>query len=217
MATQKIRNAANDGWVSLGGAGSVSLSVVIPSLHGNDVARESYAGGTWGAAFVATGASYCDWVDNVTPANGTGGGLIFRNVPVPKDATITAAQLSVQSMDINNDDMTMNIWGELSPNCDTYATTATMAGRSKTTATTFWNDTSTGVHVDTVADVTDIVQEIVEQASWAAGNRLGFIAEPSGTGNNGMRFETMRSISVLAGAETSQLPRLEIDFTVAAA
>ena len=60
MATQKIRNAANDGWTTLGGGGGLSPvtnDVVIGSRIGADCARENYASGSYGTAFVASAPS----------------------------------------------------------------------------------------------------------------------------------------------------------------
>jgi len=108
-------------------------------------------------------------------------GCRWAGIPVPKGATITEAWVQFSADDINNDyhipDVSLIIEGELSPNPATFSSTANnISSRPKTTAQVVWDipqwmTTHAMGPEERTPDISSIIQEIVNQDSWA-GNAI---------------------------------------------
>ncbi|MBE0682132.1 MAG: right-handed parallel beta-helix repeat-containing protein [Anaerolineales bacterium] len=113
-------------------------------------------------------------------------GIRFVNLNVPKGATITNAYLQFKVDETTTSAVSLSIQGEASSNASAFVGTArNISSRTRTTNTINWSPPSwstlgamgTGQQTPNLAPV---VQEIVNQSGWAAGNSLVMII--SGTG-----------------------------------
>ena len=105
-------------------------------------------------------------------------GMRFLNVTVPKDAVITQAFLTFTAIyDDRPEASLMNIYGEDADNAVTFSTGPNFAGRVKTTAYTVWDaeEAWTAELTYDSPDLKDIVQEIVNRASWVSNNAMVFL------------------------------------------
>jgi len=107
---------------------------------------------------------------------------IFRraNVQIPQGVTISAATLLLTSAASQSAGQTQTIWGEDALNSAALAATSNnTSARTRTTASAIWvvPAWSTGEQgADTTSpDLSAIIQEIVDQASWVPGNALSLI------------------------------------------
>jgi hypothetical protein len=111
----------------------------------------------------------------------------FLNVTIPQGATITAASIDLKSNNAYTGASNIIIYGILEADTATFSTAADADGRSLTTAHTHWamgnwaNATWYGATNDP-QEIKDVIQEIVNQGSWASGNDLAIksVSVPTG-------------------------------------
>ncbi len=109
-------------------------------------------------------------------------GLRFEDITIPQGATITSAWLEFTA---NQDDIAatdLTIHGELAEDSAQFAPDdSSLSTRATTTASVAWTpgDWSQGVTYNS-EPVTNVLQEIVDQANWCGGNSLSMLI--SGTG-----------------------------------
>jgi type IV pilus assembly protein PilY1 len=132
----------------------------------------------------AVGLSYTDVYIGVSGTTSITDGLRFQNINIPYGATITSAYIQFKAYGAlnNNGAASFTIAGEASDNAATYTTAnSNISGRSYTTATAAWSpaDWTDGTAYNT-ADLTAIVQEIVNRGGWLQGNAMAF--KITGTG-----------------------------------
>jgi type IV pilus assembly protein PilY1 len=107
-----------------------------------------------------------------------GGGMRFTVVTIPKNATIDNAKLTFIARSSDNGSICKTeISGEKIANALTFGTSAdfdTRRNNSRTTAVVQWDSIGAWVAGSTYdsPDITSIIQEIVNQATWASGNAL---------------------------------------------
>lgn len=115
-------------------------------------------------------------------------GFRWLNVTVPQGATITSATVDLYSAQTTAGTTAKSIWyGVKEVNTATFNTsTSYPEGKTRTTASVAkdftasnWSSTL-GYGVDPVT-VTTLVQEIVNQASWASGNAMGIVCHDNGS------------------------------------
>ena len=119
-------------------------------------------------------------------------GLRWTTIALDGTETIDLATVEVTITDATTDEPQHQIRGELSPNPGTFTTGANdIDGRNRTTATVQWNSTdlfASGTDVayewgatagdpTNGADLSAIVQELIDQGSWASGNAMVMIYE----------------------------------------
>lgn len=142
-------------------------------------------------------------------------GWRWLSVTVPQGATINSATLDLFSSATGMGTTALAIfYGELSANAVTFANTTAgkPEGRTRTTANVTksltvatWN-ASSGFGKELV-DVTTLVQEIVNQGTWASGNALVLTGHNNGSAaSNNIGFSTFDSAAA-RGA------KLNIDYT----
>ncbi len=115
-------------------------------------------------------------------------GLRFTGMNIPVGATITNAYLvfravSADSPMTNSDATNLTVHGQLTGNASTFTSTSgNISSRALTGASTAWSPTAwtTGLDYNS-PDITSVIQEIVDQGTWASGNALALII--SGTGH----------------------------------
>lgn len=119
------------------------------------------------------------------------GGLRWTNVTVPAGARIDDATLGVYIWSSAGDEPIHQVRGELDANPGTFTTTADdIDSRSRTSATVNWDSTNLGASQNEFwewgastagagngADLSSIVQEIVDQGGWASGQAMVMIFE----------------------------------------
>lgn len=101
-------------------------------------------------------------------------GMRFQSVAIPKGATISRAYIEafVSSLYMS-DDPNLKIYGNAVDDANDFNTEADVIGRARTTAFTSWVQNGIG-HSDwkQSPDISSVIQEIVDRASWASGNSI---------------------------------------------
>ncbi|MDO5977429.1 IPT/TIG domain-containing protein [Flavivirga spongiicola] len=130
-------------------------------------------------------------------------GMRYRNVTIPKNATIISAAIQFECDDTGAGPVNLRIHGENvgnSPeNTDALFNTSS---RPKTTASVLWTvepwlAAGDRLPAQKTVDLKDIVQEIVNRGDWTANNAMNFIFTQEGanssTGGDGREAETSKS------------------------
>ena len=115
-------------------------------------------------------------------------GVRFNNVTVAQGATITSAKITytgrVTDVPLGYD---QTIYGDDVDDSVNFVDNANIISRTRTTASASWTTpivTTADTEFDT-ADLTSIVQEIVDRAGWASGNDMTFMSiTTAGTADN---------------------------------
>ncbi len=138
-------------------------------------------------------------------------GMRFQGLTVPVGATITSAYLEFTSDASSGGDgaTALTIHGQDDDNPDAFTETDNnITNRTKTTASVAWNP---GTWATTTtyqsADISTILQEIVDRAGWVNGNSMVLIV----TGNSG---DQVRAESHDGENGGDDAPRLFIEYTV---
>ena len=115
-------------------------------------------------------------------------GLRFTGMNIPVGATITNAYLVFRAIPAdpgmtNSDPTNLTLKGQLTGNASTFTTTSgDISSRTLTSASTAWSPTAWTTGLDySSPDISSVVQEIVNQGTWASGNALAIII--TGTGH----------------------------------
>jgi hypothetical protein len=105
-------------------------------------------------------------------------GLRFQNIGIPQGAAITSAYIEFVVDETGDGDLPVSVLieGELSPDASTFADAAesTAEARVKTFSSAVWAPAAWTAEnqVDQTSDISAIIEEIVNQSGWAAGNAL---------------------------------------------
>jgi chitodextrinase len=114
-------------------------------------------------------------------------GMRFVGLDVPRRATILSASLQFTADETNGDAAELHIHGQAADYAAPFAfTTGDISGRTSTQASAEWNPPdwkSAGAAgaAERSADVSSVVQEIVDRPGWLPGNALALIVTGSGT------------------------------------
>jgi VCBS repeat-containing protein len=107
-------------------------------------------------------------------------GLRFLNINVPPGATITSADIKFRAnVTSGSTDAGMTLWGQLLVNPGTFSSTANnVTSRTRTFASTTWAMPAWTDGSDYLSgDLTNVVQEIVNQTGWVANQPLVIIGQ----------------------------------------
>lgn len=126
-------------------------------------------------------------------------------VAVPQGATITGATLTAHEAALSNTADTI-IRAEAADDPAAPTSSADMAARTRTTATTVWNLTSASGTIVS-PDLSEVIQEVVDRPGWASGNALLLIWEPPTA--TGPDFHRIVVSSIEGGSPAS----LSVDYT----
>lgn len=131
----------------------------------------------------------------------------FPNINIPKDSTINSAFIDfVASASDSSTDASMRFWGELSNNASQISNASDFIARTRTSAFKNWAllPTWTIGNTYTSPDIKNIIQEIINGASWIIGNALQIFI--FNVGSNLRHFASYDNV-------TYTEPILTIDFT----
>jgi len=115
-------------------------------------------------------------------------GLRFLDVTVPAGATITSATLTVDLVKASSSpDNIIQVYGVLEGNPLTFGVGESLDDRPRTSTYTGWNTPTTtgvyGISADTVGDggssLATVIQQVVNQSTYASGNALALIIDPN--------------------------------------
>jgi len=213
-----------DVWSFTTGFGNVEIDISIAT--GTDDAEED-VGGSKGRVkhtidLTSTDLEFMYDNDPNDPNDEQVVGLRFVDVGIPKGTTIASAYVQFDADDIDDDrhvgDAHILIEGELNPNPGTFEDTLNnITARPRTTAIVEWDpaqwmETHLQSPDEATSDISSIIQEIVDQDGWAAGNALVLIfsqdpANPSVGIREAGSFDG-------AGNDTARRPRLHITTVV---
>lgn len=114
-------------------------------------------------------------------------GLRFSDIPIPPGATINSAYIQFTVDETDDEPTTLVFHGELSPDAAPYTTTPfDISTRTRTTDSVVWadipawNQTDVATTDQRTPDLTALINELINQDGWEAGNALAFII--TGTG-----------------------------------
>ena len=182
----------------LGSGVSPAQTITKSIASSSDDAEEAVAGSTYGEGNVDLTSSDIELVkDNEPPTMGNQiVGLRFTGMNIPAGATITSAYLTLRTVApdapmTNSEATSLTIKGQLIANSPTFTTTnGDISNRTLTTASTAWSPGTwtTGTDYNSPG-IESVIQEIINQGSWASGNALSIII--TGTGHRSSQaFDT---------------------------
>jgi hypothetical protein len=123
-------------------------------------------------------------------------GLRFDGVTVPQGSTISAATITFTRDSSSGTSITYEIVGQAADDAGTFVYEVgvgnnDVSSRATTAATVNWVQTPlTDAEIDT-ADVSSIVQEVVDRGGWTSGNALVFvISSDNSTAGNFLRVDS---------------------------
>ncbi|GAA0353038.1 hypothetical protein GCM10009092_16710 [Bowmanella denitrificans] len=159
----------------------VEPEFITSVLNPSDDAYESNS-------IVTLGGNALKLVDGTTTLTS---GLRFTDINIPRGAQITKAFIRFTSDQFNSAAANINIAGELVGNSSTFSTASgNISARSKTASSIDWNSDNdwpiSGELVNT-PDISNVIQEIVDQGSWCGGNALNIIVTGQGVGGTSAR------------------------------
>jgi hypothetical protein len=119
-------------------------------------------------------------------------GMNFRDIGIAPGEKISSAYIEFVCDETKDGtaDAYLLLWGHLTPNPDGFATPFVISDRPKTEAKVSWEPepwTAVG-QVSQTADISSIIQELINQDGWAAGNAIEIIvgedtSKPAFTGS----------------------------------
>lgn len=124
------------------------------------------------------------WLGNGASAGASYIGFRFRNVAVPKGATITSAKLRVYSTALQSNAINWELAAEAADNSAAFSGSnlpsqrPLTVQRNRLNTSVQWNDNSW-----ISLDVTASVQEVINRSGWISGNKLSIIAHGLGNAN----------------------------------
>ena len=133
-------------------------------------------------------------------------GLRFRDIDIPKGATILDAKITFTSKGVSPGNAIFTIKGINQGNVAQFSNTANdITSRPTTYAHTVWNsdEWNTGATAFESDDITPIIQEIINRYDWSSGNTMGFVIGCSSTPCNSRVAET-------ADGDAAKSPRIRI-------
>lgn len=103
-------------------------------------------------------------------------GLRFPDVPIPQGATITSARLEFTAAKTSSDAVNLTVKGIDEDDAAAFDTNAGhLSMRTKTTASVTWTPEAwISDEVYQTADLTTVVQEIVDRTDWCGNNHMAF-------------------------------------------
>ncbi|MCB0735358.1 MAG: hypothetical protein KDC76_12295, partial [Bacteroidetes bacterium] len=138
--------------------------------------------------------------------SGTIVGMRFTSVDIPQGATITSAYINFYAEETDGSASSTKIRGEKSGNASAFTSSSySLSNRTKTAGYTSWSIPSwtTGNWYQT-PDITNIIQEIVNQGGWSANNAMVLFVEH--LGGDDRQAESHDGYS-------SKAPKLVIEYT----
>ena len=120
-------------------------------------------------------------------------GMTFRDIDIARGAVISKAYIEFVCDEIINGtaDAYFLIWGHFTPNSEGFVAPYVISNRPKTAATVPWQPApwNAGGQKIQTANIAPIIQELIDQEGWVAGNAVEIIigADPSKPAFTGVR------------------------------
>jgi hypothetical protein len=162
------------------GEDCATISLTIPVSAGEDDAEERVS--TGGSVTLASSSLQLTEDGALLQVVG----VRFRNVEVPRGATISSARVRFTSDAISSGPTSLILEGEASDDAPAFVRAdGQLTSRPRTSQAVGWSPpawTSTGASGpdQLTPELTSLVQEIVDRAGWSAGNAMAFIISGSG-------------------------------------
>jgi len=114
-------------------------------------------------------------------------GVRFDSVNIPQGAMILDARIVFTARNSDSSSTSLIFHGQLDADAAAFSTACNscydVSSRAKTSTSVTWNPGSWSTNIEyETDDLTPIVQEIVNQGTWAAGNAMAFIQTNGGAG-----------------------------------
>ena len=193
-----------------------AFTVEVRVAAGNDDAEEKVVGGGMSRTSSDLELGYEGAFD---PGNLQIVGVRFTGVGIPKGVTIRKAWVQFAADDVNNDyhipPVSLIIAGELSPDpVDFSSANPNISSRATTTASEVWDIPMWGAvraagPDERTPNISSIIQEIIDQDGWAAGNAMVVILKD----NPDNPSEGCREAEAFDG-DSSLAPLLHIEYAV---
>ncbi len=188
-----------------GANGCIESTIVKVINAGNDDAEEKNDGS------MDLTSTDLEMVEEVAPNSSQKIGIRFDDIPIEKDALIKSAKLVFTVDELDSGATSLTFKGQLSSNAQPFSTSANnisnTTARPRTIASLAWSPPAFAT-IDQTIELTGlegIVQEIVNQGGWVAGNALAFLINSAGT-DTGKRVASSFDLS------PTRAPRLVITF-----
>jgi hypothetical protein len=136
--------------------------------------------------------------------------LAFRTSPSPVDSIISSAYIQFKSAGNDNDTLDITIYGEDVDDAPSLSTSNNyLSDRTPTTATVSWAPSNwSDNNLYNTADLSSIIQELIDRDGWSSGNDIVIVFESNNTG------QKLRADSGNKGMESDR-PELHIEYTEA--
>ncbi len=157
-------------------------------------------------------------------------GMRFQNISVPKGAKIDSAYMIIHSHEAKGkmDEAKLTITGHKTANAPTFNEKDLISARTKTKASVKWtvNEEWGLWSKERTADVSSIVQELIDQKDWKVGNAIAFIIAGENQGpsddENAREWESFENIADPEDGgdgknHPERIPELVVYFTVSSA
>jgi hypothetical protein len=145
-------------------------------------------------------------------------GIGFRDVQVPFGATITNAYIQFSSDSDEDSEVVLKIWGEAATNSSLpfLSTDFNISSRTKTNSMVEWTPDAWASGDRTEAqqtpDLSTIINEIISDVAWAAGNNITFLIEPKDGAYTATNTEGLHREGVPYETDATKAPELVITF-----
>lgn len=170
------------------------------------------------------------WEGEPEDQNTLTAGMRFQNLTIPQGARIDSAFIVVSSHEAKTpeDVANLTIYGEATDDAQTFTDDALITDRPSTLATVEWTVAEEwGLYTfHRTADLTPIVQELVDREGWESGNSIAFIVAGEDQGpsevENAREWEAVENIADPADGGDGQhhperIPQLFVYYSVESA
>lgn len=156
------------------------------------------------------------WIGTGPNLNNSWTGLRFRNINIPRDATINSAHLELncatQFPDLKcHIQIYMNIAAEDTDNSLPFSPASPPSGRTRTVGINHSSNDNNPYNTPIILDeIKTQIQPIISKATWQSGNSISIIIKGTGSTAYGRKYGT--SFEGAAG-DTTHYPKLIINYT----
>jgi hypothetical protein len=185
---------------------------LLPDMPGGAVGLNDEApaanSGTW---YPVDNTDHARWTDS---ASLTHSYIRFQNVEIPNGATITRARVRLRLFSVIPQFLDIDQYMEDADTGSAPLTTTAAEALTLTTATTRYQATLTGADSwwtwFEFADMTAVVQEIVDRASWAPGNDMTYVGRQRAV--TGDFWSQWFDTTIFSGSGQEILPELYVEW-----
>lgn len=110
----------------------------------------------------------------------------FNAVTIPNGSTVSSATITFTASFNDSNNVLTKVYGI--DEDDTADFSSDPTGRTKTTASSDWDQNGVTAESTYNATVTSQVQEIIDRAGWSSGNDMGFLIENDGSSAGNIHF-----------------------------